>query len=89
MAAKVSKIFLGYVNWLNLMNAPGTISAPSSTFCVILMLASEMVPESSVIFNQLTWLIAQEDYINCRSVLLRFCKYNQKPNITISEEKPK
>jgi hypothetical protein len=29
-----------------------------------LMMGTEMVPETSVIFNQLTWLIAREDYIN-------------------------
>jgi hypothetical protein len=28
------------------------------------MMGTEMVPEKSVIFNQLTWLIAQEDFIN-------------------------
>jgi hypothetical protein len=29
-----------------------------------LMMGTEMVPETSVIFNQLTWLIAQEYFIN-------------------------
>jgi hypothetical protein len=29
-----------------------------------LMMGTEMVPEMSVMFNQLTWLVAQEDFIN-------------------------
>jgi hypothetical protein len=36
--------------------------------------ATEMVPEMSVIFNQLTWLIAQEDFINASIQLTAFEK---------------
>jgi hypothetical protein len=28
------------------------------------MMGTEMVPETSVIFNQLKWLTAQEDFMN-------------------------
>jgi hypothetical protein len=31
------------------------------------MMGTEMIPEKPVIFNQVTWLIAQEDFINCES----------------------
>jgi hypothetical protein len=37
----------------------------------VLMMGTEMVPEMSVIFNQLALLIAQEDFFNIREVQRR------------------
>jgi hypothetical protein len=34
------------------------------TIAQFLMMRTEMVHETAVILNQLTWLIAQEDFIN-------------------------
>jgi hypothetical protein len=34
------------------------------SYITALMMGTEIVPETLVIFNQVTWLIAQEDFIN-------------------------
>jgi hypothetical protein len=44
----------------------GTIFVPIKA----LMVGKEMVPETSEIFNQLTWLIAREDFINWQMLFI-------------------
>jgi hypothetical protein len=48
------------VSWLKITDVSGTISVP---IIIALMMGTEMIPETSVIFNQLRWLIAREDFI--------------------------
>jgi hypothetical protein len=53
-----------------------TISAHSSGFYV----KSEMVPETLVIFNKLTWLVAQEDFIKYNYTIFQLILINNYPD---------
>jgi hypothetical protein len=60
-----------HVSWLYMTNV-SSLSPSRSVWPQILMKETEMVPETSVIFNQLTWLLDQEDF----SKLSVLCVYH-------------
>jgi hypothetical protein len=49
-----------HVSSLKTTNITGIISLP----LMAVMIGTEMVPEMFMVFNELTWLIAYEDFIN-------------------------
>jgi hypothetical protein len=60
-----SSLVIIYVSWLKITDVSGTIFVPHHQ---ALMMGTEMVPETSVIFNQLMRRTAREDYIDVSSV---------------------
>jgi len=52
---------ISHVSFLKTANISGIISV---TIIRALMMGTEMVPETSAVFNELTWLIAREDFTN-------------------------
>jgi hypothetical protein len=56
----ISYRIITLVRWLNISDVSGIISV----HVIAMMMGAEMVPETSVIFKQLTWMIAREDFIN-------------------------
>jgi hypothetical protein len=58
---KISRA-ISRVSWLNITDISGTISVP--IIRAVLMMGTDMGPETSVIFKQLSRLIARKDFIN-------------------------
>jgi hypothetical protein len=55
------------VRWLKITDISGTISVRHHRgygVIMALMMGTEMVPETSVMFNQLTWMIVRENVVN-------------------------